>query len=237
MPASPLVRFWHARSPWQSKAMETEAITARSIPAGSGSPGSGSLRAAGPCRWGAAGARGGARGSPTCRDFYFFLFAPPSASRGPPGMLACLPPVGFPRSQPSGLSPSPSAVPGTFPGFALPTKRRSEVGLCTIRSFLLLVWGLSFCWKQSVPSTDKERLCSKILMYLCTSFTGLFINRVKLCNRAVLVCDKDYIRYKPRCLILARGTDTNVFPFSLLNQVTQNCALLFLLLFFFKDRF
>lgn len=210
MPASPLVHFWHA---------------------GSGSPGSGRLRAAGPCRWGAAGAR--ARGSPTCRDFiFFFLFAPPSASWGPPGMLACLPPVGFPRSQPSGLSPSPSAVPGMFPGFALCKKCRSEVGLCTIRSFLLLVWGLSFCWKQSVPSTDKERLCSKILMYFCTSFTGLFINRVKLCNRAVLVCDKDYIRYKPRCLILARGTDTNVFPFSLLNQVTQNGALLFYYYFF-----
>lgn len=76
---------------------------------------------------------------------FFFLFAPPSASWDPPGMLACLPPVGFPRSQPSGLSPSPSAVPGMFPGFALCKKRRSEVGLCTIRSFLLLVWGLSFC--------------------------------------------------------------------------------------------
>lgn len=83
--------------------METEAITARSIPAGSGSPGPGSLRAAGPCRWGAAGARGGARGSPTCRDFYFFCLLPPLPAGVPRGCSPAFLPWASPAPSPLGF--------------------------------------------------------------------------------------------------------------------------------------
>lgn len=81
MPASPLVHFWHA---------------------GSGSPGSGRLRAAGSCRWGAAGAR--ARGSPTCRDFiFFFCLLPPLPAGIPRGCSPAFLPWASPAPSPLGF--------------------------------------------------------------------------------------------------------------------------------------
>lgn len=48
--------------------------------------------------------------------------------------------------------------------------RQSLLCIILMNNFLLFRRDLFFCWKQSVLSTDNERSCSKILMYLCSDF-------------------------------------------------------------------